>query len=324
VVDPLDAIIQLAEQIRARPSLEDLLQQIAEGTAAILGVERVSVRLLDPTCKLLLAVARAGQSLHAQPVQFEVGEGLLGWIVAHNRTVRADDGAADPRFAPRPGMTAQLGGFLGVPIRAGAQCTGVISAVGDVGYFDEHHERLLGLIAALCGPYVEIGRLARLSRVDPLTGSLNRRGLDDAFPEVAADPDAPPIPMAVAMVDLDRFKAINDRHGHATGDVVLRHVVDVIGSVLRADDAVVRYGGEEFLVVLPKVRRGQAERIAERARAAVAAAPAMIGDLAVAATVSIGVAERHTGESRDEVIARADAALYRAKTDGRNRVALAG
>ncbi len=317
-MESLDALIQLAEQLRARPSLEQLLQVIADRAGQILGVARVSVRLLDPTCTSLLAIARAGEPLHDQPTAFQVGEGLVGWIVEHNEPLRVAQGDTDPRFVPRPGMTERLGGFLGVPIRAGEQCTGVLSAVGPAGCFDASHEQLLTLIAALCGPYVEIARLSRLSRVDPLTGSLNRRGLDEAFPEVGEA-----AVMSVAMLDIDRFKAINDEHGHAAGDLVLRQVAVVVGNVVRAGDAVVRFGGEEFLLVLPGVAHEAALRICERARAAVEAAQLVVGGVRIAATVSIGVAELRAGETRDAVIARADAALYRAKHAGRNRVELA-
>jgi diguanylate cyclase (GGDEF)-like protein len=102
----------------------------------------------------------------------------------------------------------------------------------------------------------------------------------------------------------------------------LRHVTAVIGQALRADDALVRFGGEEFLLLLPGIERERGARIAERVRAAVAAAPVAVpgGQLT---TVSIGVAELRPGEARDEVIARADAALYRAKAGGRDRVVAA-
>jgi diguanylate cyclase (GGDEF)-like protein len=322
-VEALDAIVGLAEQLPARRSLDELLQLIADRSAAILGVSRVSVRLLDPARSRLIAVARAGQPLHERPVEFVVGEGLLGWIVEHNRSLCLADPESDPRFAARPGM-ARMGSFVGVPIRAGAQCSGVLSAVDDQVRFDAGHERWLALIAAMCGPYVEISRLERLSAVDPLTGSLNRRGLDDAFPEVRGGPDGGPArPLSVVIVDIDHFKKVNDEHGHAAGDLVLRHVATVLGGVLRAGDAVVRYGGEEFLLVLPEVTRAVAARVAERARAAIAATPASVAGSRLPVTISLGVAERRDGEERVALIARADEALYRAKHGGRNRVALA-
>jgi len=322
-VEALEAVIRLAEQMPGRYALGDLLQQIADGTAEILGVARVSVRLLDPARTRLLAVARAGQPLHSQPVDFRLGEGLLGWIAEQGLPLRLDDPEADARFAARPGMIEKMGAFLGVPIRAGTQVTGVISVVDNDLRFTAEHERLLTLIAAMCGPYVEIARLSQLSRHDPLTGSLNRRGLDASFPEVQGDADGLIEPLSVAMLDIDHFKRVNDELGHAAGDLVIRHVAATVGRVLRHHDAVVRFGGEEFLLVLPEVDRALAAPVAERARAAVERHPTPVGDNEVRVTVSIGVAERRPGEERDALIKRADDALYRAKRGGRNRVELA-
>jgi diguanylate cyclase (GGDEF)-like protein len=133
-------------------------------------------------------------------------------------------------------------------------------------------------------------------------------------------PDDTGSSLAVAMCDVDHFKRVNDEHGHGVGDSVLCGLADVLAGVLRAHDSVVRYGGEEFLLLLPEVDLLTASRIAERARATVAASA--LGPQ-VRVTVSLGVAERRAGESRDDLIRRADAALYAAKRAGRNRVELA-
>ena len=198
----------------------------------------------------------------------------------------------------------------------------MLSAIDPAVRFDDHHRQLLELVAAMCAPHIELARLADLIQLDPLTGSLNRRGLDQRYPvDHVADADA--APLVVAMLDLDHFKRVNDQHGHAVGDLVLRHVTAIIGQALRADDALVRFGGEEFLLLLPGIDRERGARIAERVRAAVAGSPATIPGGQVVTTVSIGVAERHPGESRDAVFARADAALSRAKAAGRDRVVVA-
>jgi len=125
------------------------------------------------------------------------------------------------------------------------------------------------------------------------------------------------------MVDLDRFKNINDTYGHAAGDELLRRVAHLLASVVRAADGVVRWGGEEFLLVLPGVERGQTQHVVERARATVEADRIVVGGNVLRITISAGVAERHPGETRDQLIARADEALYLAKNRGRNRVELA-
>ena len=315
----LDAVIRLVERMRQPQPFEQLMQLIADATAEIIGTRRASVRLLDPSRTSLMAVARAGEPLHDRPSDFRAGEGLMGWIVEHGQLLRLAEPEKDPRFVARPGMVERMGAFLGAPIRAGTECVGVVSALSPDAAFEEAHEKLLLLIAALCGPYLEIARLNRLARVDPLTGALNRRGLELAFPATADDVVAT---LSAVLLDVDHFKRFNDTYGHATGDLVLRHVAGVCGQAIRTGDAVVRYGGEEFLLLLPQADRAQAARIAERVRAAVATG-ATIADRTLAVTVSLGVAERAPGETRDALIARADAALYRAKQGGRDRVEVA-
>lgn len=318
----LEALTELAVDVQRRRSLDELLQVIVDRTAAIMGVPRVSIRLFDPTHTALVAVCRAGEPLHVEEAEFEPGEGLLGWIAQQCESIRTNDADADPRFVPRPGMEKRLGAFLGVPLVSGRTGMGVLSAVGGDHPFEDHHEWLMTLVAAICAPHVDLVRLARLSQVDPLTGSLNRRGFDDAFPEVAAR-DGYVDPLSVIMVDIDHFKVINDERGHAVGDEVLKHVAQMLGEALRAGDAVVRYGGEEFLLILPGVDRLSATRVAERARRLVHTYPAVVAGHRIPVTISLGVAQRRPGEPRQDVIARADKAMYAAKRGGRDRVEIA-
>jgi diguanylate cyclase (GGDEF)-like protein len=128
--------------------------------------------------------------------------------------------------------------------------------------------------------------------------------------------------MSAVMRDLDRFKALNDIHGHACSDRVLTAVVDRIGRSLRETDSQFRWGGEEFLIVLPETSEEEAVGFAERTREATAAEPVSVGaDLAIAVSASLGAATLIDPKSGPEpMIASADAALYRAKSEGRNRV----
>jgi diguanylate cyclase (GGDEF)-like protein len=122
-------------------------------------------------------------------------------------------------------------------------------------------------------------------------------------------------------LDLDRFKNINDRHGHAVGDGALRHLASLLRAAVREVDRVARYGGEEFVVLLPDVSLTDAQPLAERLREQVARQGHVEGTLALAFTVSIGVAEWRPGhDDLAQLLSRADAALYRAKQGGRDRV----
>jgi diguanylate cyclase (GGDEF)-like protein len=160
--------------------------------------------------------------------------------------------------------------------------------------------------------------IERLARTDALTGLANRRTLDEAFQREIARAERLGECLSVIIGDLDHFKSINDQYGHVTGDQVLARAAAVFGSQLRPYDLAARYGGEEFVLLLPGTSTDGAIAIAERIRKEVAeikvpSCPRQI-------TVSLGVASWMTGEAPEELVARADAALYNAKSTGRNRV----
>ena len=163
-------------------------------------------------------------------------------------------------------------------------------------------------------------RIEELSQVDELTGVLNRRYIMQALRDELARSERSGEPCAVAMIDLDFFKQINDRFGHPIGDEVLRSFAIAVGANARAMDRLGRYGGEEFLLVLPCISGEQATETVDRLRAIIAGLDwsAISNDLQV--SVSAGVTQARPNEAVEDIVARADAALYRAKDAGRNRV----
>jgi len=161
----------------------------------------------------------------------------------------------------------------------------------------------------------DLDRSLELAVTDPLTGLRNRRYVRRHLDGVLQGQDA-----AVMLLDVDRFKSINDTHGHAAGDLALKEVAERLKSHLRAADVLARYGGEEFMVVLAGAPTDYAAMVAERLRLALSSAPIAIGALSLPVTVSIGLAVAPAGCSVGGAIAAADAALYRAKANGRNRV----
>lgn len=165
--------------------------------------------------------------------------------------------------------------------------------------------------------------LRRLAMTDPLTGAFNRRhGLSRMISELQRR-ERYGTPVSVLLADLDHFKLVNDRFGHEAGDTALLALIRIASDSVRAVDAIIRWGGEEFLFILPETDANGARMFAERLREQVAASSiATAGGTPISMTVSIGVAEAETGDP-DELIRRADAALYEAKESGRNRVAVA-
>lgn len=164
-----------------------------------------------------------------------------------------------------------------------------------------------------------------VSRRDPLTGALNRRSFSDEYAKEADRSRRLGKGMAIVMVDLDHFKAINDRHGHDAGDEVLRQLVRRLSTVIRDHDLLFRWGGDEFVVLLPHTSLEDVPVLAERIRAAVAAEPMVPHTVAepIRVTVSCGVAgSNEVAHEPDSLLALADAALYHAKRNGRDRIEL--
>jgi diguanylate cyclase (GGDEF)-like protein len=160
----------------------------------------------------------------------------------------------------------------------------------------------------------------RLSREDPVTGIYNRRHFGEVLAGELSDPEIGMAP-AVLLLDLDHFKHVNDQHGHLMGDAVLQTVTDRIASVLRAEDCLARWGGEEFAVLAPAIDRDGAFALADRAREAVAAAPIQVGEMSIELTLSVGGALANGGlRTPDALVHAADQALYEAKGAGRNCV----
>jgi diguanylate cyclase (GGDEF)-like protein len=183
---------------------------------------------------------------------------------------------------------------------------------------------LLPLVLSVGLFSVAVMRAERLQRtesaLDPLTGLLNRKSLEGRFAELAEQAELSGAPVALLALDLDRFKDINDTHGHARGDIVLRQVAGAIREQLRSFELAYRLGGEEFLVVLPGVDARRAAEVAERLRQRIE----HLRPDSLAVTVSIGVsAARGDGVTFDGLFRQADVALYGAKSAGRNRVKVA-
>jgi two-component system, cell cycle response regulator len=165
--------------------------------------------------------------------------------------------------------------------------------------------------------------LANEAMHDPLTGALNRRAFADILSRALSEEHRHRVGLALGICDVDDFKKVNDVYGHKVGDEVLCGVVQRLASSLRAEDVVSRHGGDEFVVLAEHTGDADIGLIYERARAAVSdhLIPTQAGDLSI--TLSFGVSAWRQGDTADDLLGAADAALYRAKNAGRNRVVVA-
>ena len=180
------------------------------------------------------------------------------------------------------------------------------------------HATLLTLVVARL-----LAELRYRSRHDGLTGALNRRSTEELLAGQMQRSLRSGETFAVVMLDMDHFKSINDRLGHAVGDLALKHAAALLTGALRKVDSLGRFGGEEFLALLPGITLAEAQHVAERLRAQIATTPLVHAGSTVTLSVSIGLAAwGGEGEDLSRLLVRADQALYRAKQRGRDRVEL--
>lgn len=231
--------------------------------------------------------------------------------------------------ANAPAVVAEVLGdpaaWLVVPLRSREGLVAVLFLGGE--QFDDGHRQVVSTLAGQGMSAYDnaelFSRVERLATTDGLTGIANRRHAFQLGETLFGVARRSRRPLTAVMADIDHFKTINDRYGHGCGDDVIRDVAARLGGVIRSSDVLGRYGGEEFLIILPEAGDGGAE-LAERMRAAVAAEPVPTRTGPVTVTISVGLASLDPDDDiLDTLVARADHALYLAKEGGRNRVAMA-
>ncbi|MFO0694736.1 MAG: diguanylate cyclase [Polyangiales bacterium] len=251
--------------------------------------------------------------------------------------VREALGLVSVRIAPRLRTSGAQGELatvitartMDIPLRVGDRTIALLEAVFPTDYeHREERERVLVTVAGQLATAAERARLfaelERQAQTDGLTGVYNRRGLFDRLDREVDRAKRYGRPLSVLLLDVDHFKKINDTHGHAVGDEVLRELGHRISAGLRRSDFVGRYGGEEFVMVLPETERNGAAELGERVRSAIAKTPfaTEVGELRV--TISAGVASiSDASPDVDVMLKRADDALYAAKRSGRDRIYVA-
>ena len=179
--------------------------------------------------------------------------------------------------------------------------------------------------AAILDNLKQQAQLRAISTIDPLTGLHNRRWMNEMFLRQIDRSARSGEALSLAVIDIDHFKSVNDRHGHLAGDQVLAQIARMMQNHFRPSDLLARYGGEEFCVLLPAADVGAASAALDRLRASIERTPIPLSEgEPLPVTVSSGVAQWREGWSLDDIVRSADQALYRAKNEGRNRVIAAG
>jgi diguanylate cyclase (GGDEF)-like protein len=303
---------------------------IAETCARAVNADRASVALYDKSERCLSISATYGYPVVlVKHLRVRSGVGVIGTVFRTGRPLRVDDVRRLPD-APRLRLRYRTPAFMSVPLLGTEGVRGVISVCDPAKSrtFDRLDLRMLRGLAGVASLALdriraidEANAHARVAAIDPLTGLFNRRHFSGRLEEEIERARRQLSPLTLLLLDVDSFKELNDRLGHLAGDAVLRVVGDVLRRSVRLFDVCTRYGGDEFAILMPGSGPESTRQIAERIREGVEdsrpAGGPWADDLRV--TASIGIAT-FAGTTAEDLIARADQALYAAKREGKNRV----
>ncbi|MCC5887457.1 MAG: GGDEF domain-containing protein [Gammaproteobacteria bacterium] len=247
--------------------------------------------------------------------------------IAYSSLLKVVNAAHEARWRNGPAVGKGMVSYMGLPLTwPDGEAFGVICVMdNEENRYSARSERLLEQFQEIINLHLVLlfqqHELREKTKIDALTGACTRRDFFDSGSAEVKRARRYGIPLSVLLLDLDHFKDVNDRYGHACGDAVLRVLTRRIMDSLRASDKYYRFGGEEFVVLLPHSELEGAHLVAERIRVLVEAKAVEFRDLEIPVTVSIGLARLEgAGETLDELVAKADKALYMAKEKGRNRV----
>ena len=319
------ALRRVATAVAAGAAAPEVLAVAAAASAELLGASSAGVFRFEGD--EAVQVGAWSEGLAGPAVRMPLGGRTATAEVARTgRPARRDDLRAELDPASARAISGHgAGSSISAPVLIGARTWGCITLSSvEARAFPPGAEGRLAAFAELLALGIASAehrrQLEQLTLTDPLTGLANRRAFTEHLAADAARARRHGRPLALAMLDIDGFKAINDRLGHAAGDRVLVELATRLGRLSRSFETVARIGGEEFAWVLPDSDLAGARAAAERARGAVAGSPvAGVGRV----TISAGVAQLRDGEDLDDLMRRADAALYAAKAAGRDRVSAA-
>ena len=327
-------VYKLARRTGRSGAIDEMCRRVVEQASRTLAAERVAVALYrSDERRLAVAAARGYPLATVKDVRIQPGEWVMGHVYASRRAVVVRDVR---RLRPLPAAMRRYRSvsFAAVPIVADGCVVGVLSATDKIeaGPFtrrDVAALRAIGGVAALgltaARSEAEALRLTHAATIDSLTGLSNRQSFDVRLREEIERAKRSSGTLAVLMIDIDDFKAVNDTNGHPAGDAVLQAASDVLRSIVRVFDVCARYGGDEFAIVMPNSECASTSAAAERIRERIATSYERDARLAGLwrVTVSVGVATMCDGETAEEIVRRADDSLYRAKAAGKNCVHVA-
>ncbi len=328
----LNSISDLSISIAPVLNSEQLVQIILEKLIQLLKAEQGSLMLLNQETDELLVEAKINMDkLEREGIRVRRGEGIAGKVLENGEPLLVEDLEKDPRIKQKNKSRYKTKSFVSIPIRIDGRMSGIFNMSDKISgeAFDKNDLKLIQAFIANAAIAIEKSlmykknkELKQLSLTDPLTGVLNRRYLDNRLYEEIARYGRYKNPFSLLMVDIDGFKEYNDTFGHIAGDNTLKTITTTIIGSLRDIDILTRFGGDEFVVILPQTPKANAINIANRTKDSVeqdSISPKQ--QLPSNITISIGLTSYpDDASSATELLAKADEALYIAKKKGGNKL----
>ncbi len=319
----LEALMDAAAAVLAADSLDETFGRMTGRLRELVPYDDLVVYEVDPTRTTVRPVfADGGWVDEVMAESFSIEEGITGRTLREGRTSNVAQTILDPDASQVAGTIEEPEALICVPLIVEGETIAALNVYRtgrDVAFSAQEAEVIerFAAMAALAFSSARQRELLRTqARTDPLTGLLNRRAYYERLAEELARAARTDSPLSVILLDIDRFKPINDTYGHAEGDRVLRAIGEQLQMTVRIDETVSRFGGEEFALIVAGVQPEQALEAAERARAAIASID--VHGNALSASAGIAAWPAH-GANADELLEAADQALYKAKGAGRDR-----
>jgi len=316
--EALATLIEVTERFTLDVPLEEVLEDVTGALLELVPGNHSSIRVFDDTRSELICGARSGEGASTIPVKFMKGEGIIGWVADYGRVARIADVSQDARYVPLGEQGFEFSSILAVPLAIGSEVIGVLAVTSkEPNAFKPDDELLARLLANCSVPVIQKNRLERLSLFDDVTQALRASRLLPQAEEELARARREGSPLGVLMIDLDRLQNVYQEFGFPAGDGVMRSFAERVRSIKRAESHLYTRGGGTFVLVMPGAEPAFARDQAEALKRDLATRPLeAVEGVAIPMTASIGVCHSVEGESADQLLRRAEAAMAEAREQG--------